>query len=302
MSQDVPEFKDAAASFRSMLRQAWMDGYYRGHIDGVVARAPGVKDGHRLCAAATAGEVTVTEPAVKAPGTVFHTVPVGSFPGEPGYPLPDETPAKQVVPVGDKTPVKPPQSLLSGLTRPPEPDKTPAKVVHEVPGPVPDQGDTGAATGFAAAQSLQARPVKPTRKPRTKDKKHVLCHVCGRAGSRGFRDNPDGTARCVDLDACKTRTYKPKAPRIKPKASINDAPTSDIDVDRIPESIPEKHQPAPARDPIPESKPAPEVTARCTDCPRAWTITDAKLLRNTATMHELKHSHIVDVLLPEAVK
>lgn len=242
---EAPDYKDAATSFRSMLRQAWLDGYYRGHIDGTVARAPAVP---------------------RAEDEHGH-----------GYD----------------------SHLLD-------------------PDPMQRTGELLAEMSEKLAPIMDAPDVKPTRKPRTKDKKQIVCSVCSRVGSRGFRENPDGTHRCVDLDACKTRTYKPKAPRTKPKPEpIPESFPESIEVGELPAPIPETPAPVPespprslgdivydafvetVNTPIDAEVISPAVTARCTDCPRSWTITDERTLRNAATMHELRHSHIVDILALE---
>lgn len=104
------------------------------------------------------------------------------------------------------------------------------------------------------------------------------CQSCGHTGFRKFQKTPTGWCcwRCID-------TQKRQIP---PPA--DDAAEAEAD----PEPAPETPQPEPpaAAPPMPAG-----VTARCQDCTRTYTLTGVPL-RHAVEMHELKHSHIVDVL------
>ena len=167
--------------------------------------------------------------------------------------------------------------------------------------------------------------------PRQQDAVEKTCEICGRVGTRryvktdtGWRRSPTATA-CVgnqpepvrkvgltvpvsdeDFDRAAARwgcldCAEGTCTRPAGHASVSDIPakqnaTSTISYSWPPWSIPAKVTPAPEPPAprIPHSK-STEVTARCVDCTRTYTLT-GRVLQQAIDMHELKHGHIVQVV------
>ena len=163
------------------------------------------------------------------------------------------------------------------------------------PAPERDSGGDREATAVAdhpaatADRSESKIPAAGGTARRAQDAGERTCEICGRVGTRryvrtdtGWRCSPSATA-CIG--------NKPEPVRKVP----NPALATDLDA---PSDIPAKHFPSkttPEPEPwIPHSKSA-DVTARCQDCTRAFTLT-GRVLRQAIDMHELKHGHIVTVL------
>lgn len=122
---------------------------------------------------------------------------------------------------------------------------------------------------------------RPAAKPQhSQDAVQRTCIMCGRTGTRRYIETRAGWC-CApsSAEACARKTAERDAERAAARAS----------------DIPAKEFPAKVTPPPASAKPAtptPAVTARCQDCPRAFTLI-GRPLQLAVEMHELKHSHIV---------
>ncbi|KWX66831.1 hypothetical protein [Mycobacterium sp. NAZ190054] len=123
------------------------------------------------------------------------------------------------------------------------------------------------------------------------------CEICGRVGTRRYvpiGDAKSGRWRCSPTaTACIGNQPTPADCNKDGRNSTpNVASASDIPAKQIPPKVtPAPEPPAPR---IPHSK-STEVTARCVDCTRTYTLT-GRVLQQAIDMHELKHGHIVQVV------
>ncbi|UJL29958.1 hypothetical protein HZU38_05510 [Mycolicibacterium vanbaalenii] len=175
-----------------------------------------------------------------------------------------------------------------------------------------DTDDNAAEKVRRLIRELAARP-----EPRRQDGTEHTCEICGRVGTRryvktdtGWRCSPTATA-CVgnqpepvrkvgltvpvsdeDFDRAAARWGCLDCAEGTCTRPAGHASASDIPAKQIPAKVtPAPEPPAPR---IPHSK-STDVTARCQDCTRAFTLT-GRVLRQAIDMHELKHGHIVTVL------
>ena len=139
--------------------------------------------------------------------------------------------------------------------------------------------DQLAAAGHAAERAEPASAPTETPTTATTDAPKRTCEICGRVGTRRYipiGDHADNRWRCSPTaTACIGNQPEPavKVP--------NPALSHDLDT------------PAPPGDEQ-RHTPAAGITARCANCPRTWTLT-GRILTQAVDMHEMKHSHIVDV-------
>lgn len=143
------------------------------------------------------------------------------------------------------------------------------------PAPAPRRPTTEMAVDYANGKSRQPRPTG--HRPWSEIPDHT-CEICGRVGKQRFVKTETGWR-------CSPTSYK--------------CPGNHPGGGGAPEAEPAS---TPDPDPSPPAPPAPAVvapppngaTARCQNCTRSFTLTGV-VLRHAVEMHELKHSHIVDV-------
>ncbi len=195
------------------------------------------------------------------------------------------------------------------------------------PAPERDSGGDREATAVAdhpaatADRSESKMPAAGGTARRAQDAGERTCEICGRVGTRryvktdtGWRCSPTATA-CVgnqpepvrkvgltvpvsdeDFDRAAARWGCLDCAEGTCTRPAGHSSASDIPAKQFPTKVtPEPEPPAPR---IPHSKSA-EITARCQDCTRAFTLT-GRVLRQAIDMHELKHGHIVQVVDREA--
>jgi hypothetical protein len=149
-------------------------------------------------------------------------------------------------------------------------------------GPIPESG----------------RPAKPKRSG-AQDAEVRTCDRCGRIGSRQFRMIGPDTWVCTREDSCAKKVAEIQQ-RIAQDEVSRETPTGQA----RPATIRPGSEPV---DPTglfvaePQADIA-EITAKCTDCPRSWVLREARILKSAVEMHEMKHSHIVEVYLQEEAK
>ncbi|MGA5467156.1 hypothetical protein [Mycobacterium sp. NPDC050041] len=131
-------------------------------------------------------------------------------------------------------------------------------------------------------------PKPPSPRYRAQDANHRTCEICGRTGSRRFVQTATGWRCSPTATACTGNRG-------------SDIPAKDIQPNVTPEESPQVDASDPVEKvdtpPVPASRPAAltaNVTARCQDCTRTWTLS-GRLLDSAVEMHELKHGHIVNV-------
>ncbi|ORV13547.1 hypothetical protein AWB94_04820 [Mycolicibacterium canariasense] len=127
---------------------------------------------------------------------------------------------------------------------------------------------------------------------RVQDSVKHTCEICGRVGSRRFVPTATGWKCAPTATACKgNQQPEPPAPALE----HGHAATYDLGCRCGPCKVAnaELKVAAARTGPKPADDKTPAVTARCQDCPRAWTITGDHL-RVAIEHHEQTYSHIVD--------
>lgn len=122
------------------------------------------------------------------------------------------------------------------------------------------------------------------------------CEICGRTGQQrftptetGWRCSPTavkcpGNQTTSGVPASSADVTPPQPPPCPKPPRVTGEPPSDW------LSEPAPAEPASDQPPMP-----PGVTARCKDCTRTWNLSGF-ILEKAVEMHELKHSHIVEVI------
>lgn len=141
---------------------------------------------------------------------------------------------------------------------------------------VDDVVDNITAQLSAVAQAIQ--PAARGCVSRQQDTVKRTCELCGRIGSRRFVSTPTGW-RCA-----------PSAT----KCIGHRRPASRGDTPRQPQRPTGTKRPAAQTDRSLKIVPAPEITARCQDCTRTWTLTGT-VLQAAIDQHELKRGHLITV-------
>lgn len=153
-----------------------------------------------------------------------------------------------------------------------------------------------AGTPDAAARTDAGPAVKTKRKSPTWSKEHT-CEICGRTGVQRFIQTPTGWRCSPTAVKCPGN----QAARGRPAEPCDDCETNGVNcIAHRPPAPAAVSLPEPAPTAAPTAPPVPPgVTARCKDCTRTWNLTGF-ILQKAVEMHELKHSHIVDVIDQEA--
>lgn len=127
------------------------------------------------------------------------------------------------------------------------------------------------------------------------------CEICGRVGTRRYV--PVGQAE-DNRWKCSPTAYKCPGNRgldiREPKPAVVEPPAAPKpEQPTIRTLIRVQDKPAPAPEPpaplAERHSASPNVTARCQDCTRTWTLTD-RPLELAIQMHELKQGHVVDTV------
>lgn len=172
---------------------------------------------------------------------------------------------------------------------------------HEPVPPAPERDSGGdreatAVAGHPAAtadRSESKMPAAGGTARRAQDAVKHTCEICGRVGTRRYVRTETGWRCSLTATACIGNQPTPAdCNKVGRNSTPNVASASDIPAKPFsPKVTPTPEPPAPR---IPHSK-STEVTARCVDCTRTYTLT-GRVLQQAIDMHELKHGHIVQVV------
>lgn len=154
---------------------------------------------------------------------------------------------------------------------------------------------TAAETSAPAAEvapepvvELPATEPEPAPAPSRRDLVHHTCEICGREGTRRYTQTATGWRCSKTATACPGNRTTPVLPAEAAMAALVAAPAAES------ESI-QVVKPAPIP-PRAETKPAggSNITARCEDCTRVWTLT-GRVLDMAISTHEHRSGHIVHI-------
>jgi hypothetical protein len=188
-----------------------------------------------------------------------------------------------------------------------------------LPAPAPAPDPTASVVDVVAPEAEAPQPAspaapepvpRPTRKQRAESEQRT-CEICGRVGTRRYVQTATGWRCSPTASACSGHPKPQDEPIPAPHLEHGKYTTYDnhgcrcTDCKRA-HAVYTREARADGRElaeqvaaaPRSATPLAPGVTARCQDCTRTWSLTGRVLDMATET-HELKHAHIVDMLVDQ---